>query len=150
MGNYLYAVIPCKAEVHVHPEDAEVGIVCEYGPDLPELRDCDSEFTGQDCLYLYPGFLLINTCLRMYILEAECEPNHFRFEVFKVVKALGASEAWYISEYCLDELDSDPDISYEKLLKKIREENKPYTMEYAKGLTEVSSYVHDSFSDFLG
>lgn len=152
MGNYLYAIIPYEAEIHVDPIDAEYGYCFDRSPDIPQLNGFMPSLLniGLGSFTLFPGFLLINTCFRMYILEdTEYEVNPLRKDIYEIAKALGVTEAWYYSEYSIDEIYEDTSISYDKLLEKFGSPGwKEYVLEYEKGM-KVSSFVHDSFSDFI-
>lgn len=151
MGNYLYAIIPYEEEIHVDSIDAEYGYCFDRSPDIPQLNGYVPSLLdiGYGTFTLFPGFLLINTCFRMYILEdSECETNPLRKDIYEIAKALGATEAWYYSEYSIDEIYEDKSISYNKLLEKFATVWKDHVLEYEKGM-KVSSFVHDSFSDFI-
>jgi len=146
MATYLYALIPYDRPVE--PDSPEECF--ESFPSIPQLRDMESELVDPRILYLFPGFLLINTCYSMcMILPHEGSSNSSRKEIFKIVRALGASEAWYVEELCTDPMFEDNEYSLEKFKNQMKGEIKDYSTEYTKSLVETASYIHDDFNDLM-
>ena len=104
MSDYLYAVIPYKAGASFTPEEGETSVYC---PEIPELKDIDSELVESDGLDLYADFLMINTCYRQSAFTGNINGySWLRVEIYKIAMALGAKEVWYVAEMALDEMDT--------------------------------------------
>lgn len=91
---------------------------------------------------------MINTCYKMDILEIDGDPKWFRKMILDIVKLLGATEAWYVSEYSIDAIFDDPNSSYDKFLNKIKDEWEDHVIEYHDEMENAASFVHDSFAGF--
>jgi len=144
MSNYLYALIPCDAEVR--PDSPEE--CYQTSPSIPQLNGVESELAEKDRLYLFPGFLLVNTCYSMYmILPDENGPSPSRLEVFKIAQALGAPEVWYVQETAADEMFGYDTYSFDRFKNQIDGEDKDYVIEYSPELVEIAGYIHDDFKD---
>ena len=143
MSQYLYAIIPYKGN-DILPEE---GI---FSPCLPQLENLDSKFANPEYLTLYKDFLMINTCYRMSsFTEQNNGYSPIRAGVYKIAKALGATEVWYAEELAIEEMEL-PNFSLDKWIKEII--HKSYTVELSvdvlKG-SKIWSYYHDDFSDIV-
>lgn len=144
MSNYLYVLIPCDAEVR--PDSPEE--CYQTSPSIPQLNGVESELAERDGLYLFPGFLLINTCYSMYmILPGENGPSPSRQEVYKIAQAMDAPEVWYVQETAADKMFGFDKYSFDRFKTQIDGEDKDYLTEYSPELTEIAGYIHDDFRD---
>ena len=112
----------------------------------------DSELSEQEALELHDGFLVINTCYRVSTFANNSESyNWLRAEIYKIAKAVGAEEVWYVEELALDEMDI-PGFTFEAWKNSLKNEKKQYiaelTVEVLKG-QYTYSYYHDDFEDIV-
>lgn len=153
MSAYLYAIILYKLGASFCPDEGESYMSSRMSNvEIPELKGVVSEFL--DYYDLFEDFLLINTCYRQSCLtNREDGYSWFRAEIYKIAKALGANEAWYIEELCTDEiLAEDFSLSFEEWAWKRRTECQycmtEMTVDVLKG-DIVYSFYHDDFSDLI-
>ena len=121
-------------------------------PVIPEFKDLDSEFADQEGLYLFPDFLMIDTCYKLPSFTDNSDGySWIRAEIYKLAKALGANEVWYVDETAAEEMDS-PDFSFEAWKQKLATEKKKYVVELTTSVLKGKysySYYHDDFSDII-
>ena len=152
MSQYLYAVIPYESGLNFESDD--YGYQYNWFMKPSELNDIETEFDedGDDGYMLLPGCLLINTCFRMSDLQADERGYcHLRAEIYKIAKALGAQEAWYIDELACDAMQTD-DFNFEDWKTSLQTTKSYCTMEVTVEMLQsgnYASYCHDSFSDIL-
>lgn len=149
MSAYVYAIIPYKNWCPFVPDESELS---RSFPDIPELKEMDSELAESDGLTLFPGFVLINTCYRLSSL-CDCEDGYswLRTEVYKIAKALNADEVWYAEELAVDEMFA-PDFSFEEWKNELETVKSKYlykmTVDVLKS-NRIYSYYHDNFKDII-
>lgn len=141
MGAYIYAIIPYK-----YDKPAPVNECNTLDVDLPQYDSINEDFGFS----LFPDHLEINTCYRWGVFtENEDGYSWLRAEIYKIAKAFGASEVWYVVEYSLGET-WDEDFCLDEWKERIK--GQKYTVELTqevlKGNT-VYSYYHDDFSDII-
>lgn len=149
MSDYLYAVIPYYKGITLYsPDELEEGLTA---PILPELKGINSGFDDVECLKLFKEFLMINTCCRQ--VEFINQPDGYswlRAETYKIAKALGAHETWYVAELATDEMDL-PDFRFEDWLNSFKEGIRHAAELNVDILKDkfIWSYYHDDFSDII-
>lgn len=148
MSQYLYAIIPYNSGMDF--SSSEEPFIWE--PHVPEFEDVDSELTEEDGLQLYSEYITINTCARMSWLK--CDENGYcwiRSEIYKLAKAVGAKEVWYIEELCHDDIEiKGPTI--EEFKRQLANEFNYCTKEVNIDMLKdnsYASYCHDDFSDVV-
>ena len=146
MASDLYIIIPYESDVCFSPKD----IICRvYEPDLPELKNIDSDL--KESLSLLRGFICVDTFSKGGF---DCMKNgycHLRAESYKLAKALGADEVWYVLDEMMDEMDMY-EFDFEKWKKSLNEELKNYTKEVNLELIRERKWAaicHDDFSDIV-
>ena len=148
MSSYLYAVIAYKSGIKF-PEDVVENFVCGYMPKELENVSVDID---EECYIVFSDFILINTCWRMSSLN--CNENGWckaRSEIYKVAKALNASEAWYVEEPSTDKMMVDG-FSFEDWKRSLKEELAYCTTEVTIEMLrnqEWASNCHDNFADVV-
>ena len=145
--NTLFAIIPYKSGRTFDKNDPII-----WFPVIQEFKGIDSEFADQEGLSLSPDFLTINTCRKGSAFTHNTDGySWIRAEIYKLAKALGANEVWYVDETAAEEMDS-PDFSFEAWKQKLATEKKKYvvvlTTSVLKGKYSYS-YYHDDFSDII-
>ena len=147
MSSYLYAVIPYESGLQFREED-EDRFVCGMPKELNDISvDIDKE-----CYYMFADFILINTCWRMSYLT--CDENGWckvRSEIYKVAKALKATEAWYVEELSTD-IMMEPGFDFEYWKRSLKEELAYCTCEVNIEMLRNqtwASHCHDNFSDIV-
>ena len=149
MSDYLYAVIPYnKGTTLYSPDELEEG---RSAPIIPELKGIDSEYAEKDSLTLFADFLLINTCGRQsWFADNEDGYSQLRAEIYKIAKALGAHEVWYVAELATDEMYVKG-FSFDDWIRSFKDGT-----QYASELTVdvlkdkyIFTYYHDDFSDII-
>lgn len=148
MSDYLYAVIPYKGTSLYSPDELEEGV---WDPIIPELKGIDSEYAEEDGLKLFADFLMINTCGRQsWFADNEDGYSQLRAEIYKIAKALGAHEVWYVAELATDEMYGK-DFSFDDWIRSFKDGTR-----YADELTVdvlkdkyICTYYHDDFSDIV-
>lgn len=148
MSAYLYAVIPYDCGIRFHDNDENKFV---YGYMPRELNNLSIEF-DEDMFIAFSDFVLINTCWSMSFLN--CEENGFCFvrnEIYKIAKALNASEVWYVEETSTDKM-MEPDFNFEDWKRSLKEElaycTKDVNLEMLRN-NQWASYCHDDFSDIV-
>ena len=147
MSSYLYAVVPYESGLQF-PEETEDKFV--YG--MPKELNGISVDIDEECFCVYADFILINTCWRMSYLS--CDENGWckvRSEIYKVAKALNASEAWYVEELSTD-IMLEPGFDFEDWKRSLREELAYCTCEVNIEMLrnqEWASLCHDDFADIV-
>jgi hypothetical protein len=149
MSAYIYAIIPYKSGIRIGANDPFQFV---YGLVPQELRGIESEFTVAEKLELHVDFLLINTCCRESVFTNNSDGySRMRADIYRIAKALGAKEAWYVEELATEDMN-DSDFSFEEWVRSLKNEKKKYVAELSidilKGNT-VYSYYHDDFSDII-
>lgn len=146
MSRYIYAIIPYESGISFSKDDPYPRL----WPVLPELKTIHSEFT--DCLRLFKGFLMINTCYRQSAFTDNRDGYCWiRADICKIAKALGASEVWYVEELIVDEME-DWDFSFNDWRNSLKNENKHLVAELNADVLkrkEIYSYYHDDFCDVI-
>ncbi len=149
MSQYIYAVIPYESGLRF-ARDAEEKY--EYCPSMPELKSIDSEFAEPSGLYLFADFVRINTCYRVSAFTNHNNGySYLRAEIYKIAKALGANEVWYVEELFTDEM-FEPEFCFKKWIESFENENKNYIVELTTEVLkadDIYSYYHDNFSDII-
>ncbi len=149
MSQYIYAVIPYESGLRF-ARDAEYK--CEFGQSIPELKSLNSEFAGPNGVDLFTDFALINTCYRVSAFANHNNGySYLRAEIYKIAKALGANEVWYVEELFTDEM-FEPEFSFKKWIESFENENKNYIVELTTEVLkadDIYSYYHDNFSDII-
>lgn len=149
MSDYLYAVIPYfKGIILYSPDELEEG---RTAPNLPELKNVISGFDNMECFKLFKEFLMINTCCRQ--VEFVDQPDGFswlRAETYKLAKALGAYEVWYVAELATDEMYL-PDFCFEDWINSFKDGTRYATELNVDVLKDrfICTYYHDDFSDII-
>lgn len=153
MSAYLYAIIPYKIGDSFCPDEGESYMSSLMNNvEIPALKGVVSEFADID--YVFEDFLLKITCYRQSVLANSVDGyNWFRAEIYKIVKALGAHEAWYVEELCGDEIFAENfSLSYEEWVCEQRTKNQDcmteLTVDVLKGDILYGLY-HDDFSDLI-
>lgn len=150
MSDYLYAVIPYKGTSLYSTDKLAEGV---WFPVIPELKGIDSEYAEEDGLTLFADFLLINTCGRQsWFTNIEDGYSLLRAEIYKIAKALGASEVWYAAEMAMDaDGMEESGSSLEDWIRSFKDGTR-----YASELTVdvlkdkyICTYYHDDFSDII-
>ncbi len=144
MSAYAYALIPYKNKTLLKPEEGEVSCY----PLFPEVKNIESEFTEPGSLEMFKDFILINTCYRLSSF-IKCEDGFcwLRAEIYKIAKALGASEVWYAEECATDEMYEE-NFSFDEWKISNRKYTQELTIEVLKSDC-ISSIYHDNFSDIV-
>lgn len=147
MSQYIYAIIPYESGISFSKDEP---YPCVWDPVLPELKDIHSEFT--DGLCLFKDFLMINTCHRQSAFTENKEGFCWiRADVYKIARALGANELWYVTELITDEME-DWDFSFNDWRNSLKNKKKhlvaKLTTDILKG-KEMYSYYHDDFCDMI-
>ena len=149
MSDYLYAVIPYNKGITMYsPDELEEGVLY---PNIPELKGIDTEFAEKERLMLFADFLMINTCCRQSEFAGrENGYSWLRAEIYRIAKALGADEVWYVAELATDEM-YEKGFSFNEWICSFRDGTR-----YASELTVdvlkdkyICSYYHDDFSDII-
>ena len=148
MSDYLYAVIPYKGTNLYSPDKLEEGL---WDPIIPELKSIDSEYAEKDGLMLFADYLMINTCGRQsWFTNNENGYSQLRAEIYKIAKALGAHEVWYVAELATDEM-CVKGFSFDEWIRSFKDGTR-----YASELTVdvlkdkyICTYYHDDFSDII-
>ena len=148
MSDYLYAVIPYKSGIQF-PKDVEDQFVWGYMPKDLENVSVD---IYEDCFIVFSDFILINTGWRMSSLN--CNENGWceaRSEIYKVAKALNATEVWYVEELTTDKM-MVAGFSFEDWKRSLKEELAycicEVTLEMLRN-HHWASYCHDNFADIV-
>ena len=149
MSQYIYAIIPYKSGISFSKSES---MPCVWAPELPQLESFESELTDPEGLVLFADFLQINTCYRQSVFTNNKDGySWLRAEIYKIAKALGAREVWYVEETSTDEMEL-PDFSFDSWKESLKNEYSGYvselTTEFLKGNT-FCSYYHDDFSDVI-
>lgn len=141
----MYALIPYKGKSALK---AEEGCAFEYNPNIPELKDIDSELA--DCSYIgrYEDFILINTCYRMsYLTNFDEDGACFcREEIRKIALALDASEVWYVEEILIQMFDDIPGYALEMFKKEYANSISEYSLEKLEQ-GHWGSIIHDAYTE---
>ncbi|MBR6716668.1 MAG: hypothetical protein IKI83_09530 [Prevotella sp.] len=146
MSDYLYAIIPYQGSKKIRPEEQEEGLECT---DLPELEGVDTEYTEK--MTLFKDYIQVNTCYRLSsFTELKDGYSSIRADIYKIAKAVGASEVWYIAELCTDEM-YDENFCFEAWANRLKNDKKlvmEMTVDVLKG-KHIYSYYHDDFADVV-
>ena len=147
MSDYLYAVIPYNKGVILYsPDELEEGVLY---PNIPELKGIDTEYTGD--MTLFKGYIQINTCHRLSSFTGlEDGYSSIRADIYKIAKAVGVSEVWYIAELCTDKMYAEG-FSFEKWANRLKND-KGIVVEMSVDVLKdkhIYSYYHDDFSDVV-
>ena len=147
MSDYLYAIIPYQGHLKYSQEELEDGVDCY---NLPELKGLDTEY--DENMTLFKGYIQVNTCYRLSsFTELEDGYSSIRADIFKIAKALGACEVWYIAELCTDEMYAE-NFSFETWVNSLKNERKDLVVEMTVDVLKgkhVYSYYHDDFGDVI-
>ena len=147
MSDYLYAIIPYQGSKKYRPEELEEGIDCS---NLPELKGVDTEYT--EVMTLYQGYIQVNTCYRLSsFTELEDGYSSIRADIYKIAKAVGAREVWYIAELCTDEMYAE-NFCFETWANSLKNERKKLVAEMTVDILKdkhIYSYYHDNFADII-
>lgn len=148
MTDYLYAIIPYQGGVSFTPHKGETYVYC---PEIPEFKDIESEFVEPEGLNLFADFLMINTCYRQSEFTGNSDGySWLRVEIYKIAKALGAKEVWYVAELATDEMFMK-DFSFNNWIRNFKTGEKSVVelnMDFIKG-NVITTYYHDDFSDII-
>lgn len=149
MSQYIYAIIPYKSGI---PYSKKNPNPCIFSPFIQPLKEIESEFAEQDVLSLFKDFLIINTCYRQSAFSGNRDGFCWiRAEIFRIAKALGASELWYVVETEAEVME-EPTFSFDSWVESMRDKNNSRVVELSteilKGKTIYDVY-HDDFSDII-
>lgn len=148
MSAYLYALIPYKSGIDFTYSDEPF----YWHPLIREFENVDSELTDREGLQQYGDYIVVNTCARMSSLK--CDTRGFcwiRSEVYKLAKAVGAEEVWYIEELSFEHIE-DMNITLEEFKEMLRGPYSYCTKEVNLDMLKDNSYAsfcHDDFSDIV-
>lgn len=146
MASTLFIVIPYESDISFSSKDV---VCCVFNPYLPELKKVVSIY--KDSLILHRGFVLVMTNVKGGFT---CQKNGFcgdRLEAYKLAKALGADEVWYVIEEVVDEMDIY-EFDFDRWRKSLSEEMKDRVVEInvdAIKEKKCAAYYHDNFSDIV-
>ena len=129
------------------PDELEEGVLY---PNVPELKGIDSDYAKKG-LTLFADFLMVNTCGRQsWFTNNEVGYSQLRAEIYKIAKALGAHEVWYVAELATDEM-CVKGFSFDDWIRGFKDGTR-----YADELTVdvlkdkyICTYYHDDFSDII-
>lgn len=146
MSDYLYAIIPYREIEKYRSEELEEGL--DY-PNLPEMEGLDTEYAEN--ITLYKGYIQVNTCYRLSsFTELKDGYSSIRADIYRIAKAVGASEVWYIAELCTDEMHADG-FNFDTWLNRLKNDKKlvvEMTVDVLKD-KYIYSYYHDDFADVI-
>ena len=147
MSQYIYAILPYDSGISVSKDEP---YPCEWYPALPKLKDINSEFTNDLCMF--KDFIIVNTCYRQSAFtdnkDGYCK---IRADIYKIARALRASEVWYVEEAITDEMN-EWGFSFDKWRNSLKNEKKHLVAELSTDVLkgkEIYSYYHDDFSDVI-
>ena len=149
MTDYLYAVIPYNKGTNIYtPDELKEGV---EEPQIPELKLVDSEFSEKEMLTLFKDYLNINTCRRQSeFVDKKDGYSRLRAEIYRIARALGAHEVWYVAELATDEMYREG-FSFDDWLLGFKNGER-YASELSVDVLKgkyICTYYHDDFSDII-